>query len=81
MSLWLSSQVSIMSKGVVMKYDEEKNFEETKEPRFYARELLYEILLLLKECFVAKFRVCEDGISIRFLNGQRAFLAVWFTEP
>ena len=39
-----------------MKYDEEKNFEETKEPRFYAR-------------------------AIRFLNGQRAFLAVWFTEP
>lgn len=64
-----------------MKYDKKKTSEETKEPCFYARELLYEILPLLKDCFVAKFRVCEDGVSIRFLNGQCAFLTVWVTKP
>ena len=59
--------------------NKEKNFsEETKER--HTQELLREILPLLKEYFVAKFRLCEDGISICFLDGRRAFLAVWFTE-
>lgn len=59
-----------------------KNFsEEAEERRFQSRELLNEILPLLKEYFVAKFRLCEDGISVCFLDGRRAFLAVWFTEP
>ncbi len=48
------------------------------EAEIGARELAREILPLLKEAFVAKCRLTEDGVSMRFPNGQRATVAVWF---
>ncbi len=50
------------------------------EAEIDARELTREILPLLKEHFVAVCRLFEDGISMRFPNGQTATVAVWFCK-
>lgn len=61
-----------------MKHEFEKIAEEIREERISAEEMIGEILPVLKELFVAKCRICSDGISLRFPNGQRAIVAVWF---
>ena len=73
--------------------NERENFSETQgtenctqgteaqnEAEIGARELAQEILPLLKEHFVAKCRLTEDGVSMRFPNGQHATVAVWFSK-
>ena len=73
--------------------DERENFSEAQdetraeaqdaaqtEAEIDARELTREILPLLKEHFVAVCRLFEDGISMRFPNGQTATVAVWFCK-
>ena len=74
--------------------NESENFEEIREENgevlnagdaaqeaeIGARELAQEILPLLKENFVAKCRLTEKGISMRFPNGQHATVAVWFSK-
>ena len=74
--------------------NESENFEEIREENgevlnagdaaqeaeIGARELAQEILPLLKENFVAKCRLTEEGISLRFPNGQHATVAVWFSK-
>ena len=74
--------------------NESENFEEIREENgealnagdaaqeaeIGARELAQEILPLLKENFVAKCRLTEEGISMRFPNGQHATVAVWFSK-
>ena len=58
-----------------------ENYEEAlREERINARELTREILPLLKENFLAVCRLGEDGITMRFLNGQKATVAVWFDD-
>ena len=58
-----------------------ENFREAQEEEAIdARELTREILLLCKEYFVAACRLSGDGISMRFPNGQRANVAVWFSK-
>ncbi len=54
--------------------------EALREERIDERELTREILPLLKENFLAVCRLSEDGITIRFLNGQKATIAVWFDD-
>ena len=54
--------------------------EALREERIDERELTREILPLLKENFLAVCRLSEDGITIRFLNGQKATVAVWFDD-
>ncbi len=51
-----------------------------REAEIGARELTREILPLLKDAFVATCRLTEDGISMRFPNGQHATVAVWFSK-
>lgn len=59
-------------------YDEP--LKEAKEEEITSRELLEEILPLIKEFFLAKIRFCGDEISLRFPNGQRAVVTAWI-EP
>lgn len=60
---------------------ERENYEEAqREERIDERELAREILPLLKENFLAVCRLSEDGITMRFLNGQKATVAVWFDD-
>lgn len=61
--------------------NERENFQEAQEEgEIDARELTREILPLLKDHFVATCRLFEDGISMRFPNGQHATVAVWFSK-
>lgn len=65
----------------MMKNEFNENEKEAQnEAEIGARELAQEILPLLKEHFVAKCRLTEDGVSMRFPNGQHATVAVWFSK-
>ncbi len=60
---------------------ERENYDEAqREKHIEGRQLAREILPLLKENFVAVCRLREDEISMKFPNGQRATVAVWFDE-
>lgn len=60
---------------------ERKNYEEARrENRIGEKDLVREILPLLKENFLAVCRLNEDGIAMHFLNGQTATVAIWFDD-
>lgn len=51
---------------------------EAEHERITTAELIGELQPILRDFFVADCRRCEDGLALRFPNGQKAVVAVWF---